>query len=350
MENDLKKAEEDKQRLEAKNQRLRAQSQWPPQPANGETRTLEQEAASKFVYQWSNGPPQRPPPHPQQQPPPQPQQQPPQPQLQRQSLDNTQSTMTGLANRFQTLTVSPVAQVLQQLGAQAQTNRSYQPTARLHLAPAEEQHIKSMSDQMETKAENVQLSATLIAPMEKMQRITNADFSTEIADLKNTAAYSVDKLLTQTQQIKQVQTLANKFKVTVPMPIIEPEPYGFVRDHYTFDLKHIHNRVTQFDPDKNPDQCFAIFVQELNDVAQGQYLQEYHWIIMFQNLLRGEARKEFNKCRTNKYTLNQTVEYLGKLFTSNKTIEDDKRELEAFARKPNEDLTQCMARYSGKIR
>ena len=133
------------------------------------------------------------------------------------------------------------------------------------------------------------------------------------------------------------------------MPIIKPEPYGFVRDHYTFDLRHIHNRVTQFDLDENPEQCFAIFMHELNNVAQGQYPQEHHWIIMFQNLQRGEARKEFNECRTNKYTLNQTVEYLGQLFTSNKTIEDDKRELEAFARKPNEDLTHCMARYSGKI-
>ena len=65
------------------------------------------------------------------------------------------------------MTVSPAAQVLQQLGAQAQVNKSYQPTARLHLAPAEEQHIKSMSDQIETKAENVQLSASLIAAIEK---------------------------------------------------------------------------------------------------------------------------------------------------------------------------------------
>ena len=84
---------------------------------------------------------------------------------------------------------------------------------------------------------------------------------------------------------------------------------------------------------------FLVFMHELNDVAQGQYLNKNHWVIMFQNLLKGEARKEFSECRSNKYTLNQTVEYLGQLFTSNKTIEDDKRELEAFACKPGEYLT-----------
>ena len=345
MENDLRKAAEDKQKMEAEIQRLQAQSQRPPPRANADARTQEQESTRDFVYQWSNGQqPRVPQPQPQPQRPPQPLPQ------QRQNLDNTQSTMTGLANRFQTMTVSPATQVLQQLGVQVQVNKSYQPTARMHLAPAEEQHIKVMSDQIDTKAENVQLSASLIAAMEKMQRVTNADFSAEIEEIKTNTAYAVDKLLTQKQQITQVQTLANKFKVTVPMPIVEPEPYGFVRDRHAFDLKNIHNRVPQFDPDKNPDQCFALFMQELNDIAEGQYLQEYHWIVMFQNLLRGEARKEFNECRANKCTLNETVEYLGQLFTSNKTIEDDKRELEAFARKPQEDLTRCMARYSGKIR
>ena len=118
----------------------------PPPPAtHTDTRTPEQAAAREFVYQWSNGTQQRssPPQLPPQQPP-----QPPQP-PQPQNLDNTQSTMTGLANRFQTLTVNPVTQVLQQIGIQSQVGKGYQPMARLHLAPAEEQHIKSMSDSIE---------------------------------------------------------------------------------------------------------------------------------------------------------------------------------------------------------
>ena len=169
--------------MEAEIQKLKVQSQRPPQPTHGGARTPEQEAARDFVYQWGNGTQQRPPPS--RLPPSQPQ--PSQPPSQQQNLDNKQSTMTGLAHRFQTLTVSPVTQVLQQIGVQVQTNKSYQPTARLHLAPAEEQHIKSMLDSIETKAKNVHLSATLIAAMEKMQRITNEDFSAEISELKSTA-------------------------------------------------------------------------------------------------------------------------------------------------------------------
>ena len=91
MENDLKKAAEDKQKMEAKIQRLKAQSHQPPPATNAEARTPEQEAARDFVYQWSNGPQQRPPP---------PQQPPQQPQPQRQNLDNTQSTMTGLCQQI----------------------------------------------------------------------------------------------------------------------------------------------------------------------------------------------------------------------------------------------------------
>ena len=334
LENEAKKAAEEKQRLAEEIQRLRSQQEQhllQPQPQT-ETRTPEQIAAKDFVYQWSNGPQQRHPPQ------------------ARQNLDNTQSTMTGLANQFQRLAVDPVQQVLQQLGVQAKANKSQQPTPQIHLVPAEEQHVKVMEHQKDNQAENVQFMATILAYMKAAQPTAAFDMAPIIAQMESTAAHSVNKLITQQEQLSQVQTLAGRFKNIVPMPLVEQEPPGFVRDRYTFDLKNIHNRVSQFDPDKNPDQCFTVFMHELNDVAQGQYLNENHWVIMFQNLLKGEARKEFIECRSNKYSLNQTVEYLGQLFTSNKTIEDDKRELETFARKSGEDLTRCMARYSSKIR
>lgn len=265
-------------------------------------------------------------------------------------MDNTQSTMTGIANQFKQMAVDPVQQVLQQLGIQAKQQQAQQATPQLHLVPAEEQHVKVLEKQKDNQAENVQMMAAVLAFMKASQPTATFDMSPIIAQIENAATHSVSQLLTEQKQLEQVQTMANRFKNTVPMPLIEEEPFGFVRDRYTFDFKNIHNRVSPFDLDKNPDQCFTVFMHELNDVARGQYLNENHWVIMFQNLLKGEARREFIECRSNNYTLNQTVEYLGQLFTSSKTIEDDKRELEAFARKPGEDLTRCMARYSSKIR
>ena len=332
LENEAKKAAEEKQRLADEINRLRSQQQQPPPQPQMETRTPEQIAARNLVHQWSHEPQQRP--HTQA----------------RQNLDNTQSTMTGLANQFQRMTVDPVQQVLQQLGAQAKLNRAQQATPQLHLVPAEEQHVRVMEEQKDNRAENVQFMAAMLAYMKAAQPTAAFDMTPIITQMENAAAHSVDKLLTKQEQLAQVQTLAGRFKNIVPMPLVEQEPPGYVRDRYTFDLKNIHNRVSPFDPDKNPDQCFTEFMHELNDVAQGQYLNDSHWVTMFQNLLKGEARKEFIECRSNKYTLNQTVEYLGQLFTSSKTIEDDKRELEAFARKPGEDLTKCMARYNSKIR
>ena len=340
LENEIKRAAEEKQQMAEELERLRRQQQQPPpqppprpppQPQT-EARTSEQTAARDFVWQWSQGAQQRPPPP------------------MRQTLNNTQSTMTGLANQFQQLTVDPVQQVLQHLGAQAQPIQVNQGIPQLHLAPAEEQHVKVMADSKDSRAEQVQIMAAVLAYMKAAQPTATFDAAPIIAQLENAASHSVTKLLTQQEQIAQVQKLASRYKTTVPMPLIEPEPPGFVRDRYMFDLRHIHTKVSPFDPEKNPDQCFAVFMHELNDIAEGQYLNESHWINMFQNLLKGEARKEFIECRTNKYTLNQTVEYLGQLYTSSKTIEDDKRELEAFARKPGEDLTRCMARYNSKIR
>ena len=103
--------------------------------------------------------------------------------------------------------------------------------------------------------------------MKAAQPTASFDMTPIIAQMENTAAHSVNRLLTQQGQLTQVQTLAGRFKNSVPMPLVEPEPPGFVRDRYTFDLKNIHNRVSQFNPDKNPDQCFMVFMHKMNDVA-----------------------------------------------------------------------------------
>ena len=144
-----------------------------------EMRTPEQPAARDFVHQWSNGPQQRLPPQ------------------ARPNLDNTQSTMTGLAKQFQQMAVDPVQQVLQQLGAQAQLNKAQQVTPQLHLVPAEEQHVKVLEEQKDNQAENVQFMAAMLAFMKAAQPTASFDMTPIISQMENTATHSVNKLLTQ---------------------------------------------------------------------------------------------------------------------------------------------------------
>ena len=324
MRNEMQKKEDDRQREREERQKVEYElARLKGQQPHADPRTQEQAATRQFVQQWTQGTHNRP------------------------QLNNTQSTMTGLANQFQRLAVDPVNNVLQNLGATAKAITETKPIGRLHLAPAEEQHIKAISERTEKDAQHLDTQASVIAALQILN--TQGQFTPIIEHMSNTAQQSAAQLLSTKQQITKVTNLANRFTVTVPKPLIEPAPYGFVRDREVLDLRHIDKRVPHFDPDKDPNRCFAKFMHELNKVAKGQYLQEHNWFAIFQNLLRGEARDEFNTCQENDYSIEQTVEYLGKLYTRTKTIEDDKRELETFARKPNEDINRVMARYSSKV-
>jgi hypothetical protein len=90
-------------------------------------------------------------------------------------------------------------------------------------------------------------------------------------------------------------------------------------------------------------------MKDLIYVTRDEYFQEKHWDAMLQNILKGEAREVYSNCKQNNYTLDQTIEYLGSLYTRSKTIEDDKKGLETFTRKQNEDLPRVMSRYCSKV-
>jgi hypothetical protein len=335
LQNELLKDREARKKMEEDLARIASQPPQPSQqPPPTNNRTAEQQAAREYVHQWARSGPSQPP-----QtggPPPQ--------------LDNTQSTMTGLANQFQKITLDSVNNVLSQIGASARRANENKPTTRLHLAPAEEQHIKMIEEQSNTDAQIIEQQAVSLIMAKAMQQLLPVDMEPIIAQIQNSATQATQKLLNKKKQISNVTQLADRFTVTVPMPIIETPPYGFVRDRDTLDLRNIDKRVAHFNPDADPDRCFATFMSELNTLARNQYLQEHNWFAMLDTLLRGEAKTEYQECRRNDNTLEETIQHLGLLYTRSNTIDDDKRDLESFARKPKEDLSRAMARYTGKIK
>jgi hypothetical protein len=103
-----------------------------------DVRTPEQAETREFVRQWAHGPP---PPR-QTGPPP--------------AHNQTQSTTAGLINDFHKINIDPIATVMEQLGVKAQAQANTKLPERMHLKPAEEQHIKTITDMSEEKAHDLQ--------------------------------------------------------------------------------------------------------------------------------------------------------------------------------------------------
>ena len=338
LENELNRAQAairdtvaDKVKLEAENAKLKLQ-QPPPRM---EQRTREQDDAREYVQQWTNDAQRRRIP------------------ADQANLDNTQSTVTRLAQDFRGLAVDPIGKVLKDLGVNIPNTSEPKPerptTARMHLVPAEEQQIKNFTTQNAQEAQNLTTQAALIATLKQLNADNGGKYQQLIQTITDSARAAAQQLVDNQAQIAKVKALAERFNTVVPIPIIEPEPYGFIRDRMSFDIRNIKDRVPPFDPDKEPNRCFSTIMEDLMAIAEGEYLQEKHWFTMFENILKGEARQEYSTGRKNKWSLTKIVEHLGSLYAHTKTIEDDKRELEAFARKPKEEIGRAMARLRGKI-
>ena len=230
--------------------------------------------------------------------------------------DMTQSTSTDLVNQFQSLTVDPVKNVLEQLLAEARISVASKPIEGLYLASTNEEYLS-------IREQNLALQAVLLAALKKfISSIPSATNSIQpiIEHLSQTTKHSAERIVTSQAQITKAKLLADRFKV--PMPIIVPKPYGFVRDRELFDIRYINKRMPVFDPDKEPNRCFSEIMWELIAMTEGQYVQEREWLIIFQYILRGEAREELSNCREYNYDLQQTVEYLGILYTRSKTAKE----------------------------
>jgi hypothetical protein len=328
MKNEVKKREE----LLAEERRLRLQQEQQLRARNQQdARTPEQAETREFVRQWTQGhpPPRQTGPAP--------------------AHNQTQSTTTGLINDFNKINIDPIATVLAQLGVKAQAQANIKLPERMHLKPAEEQHIKTITDMSADKTQELQRQAGLIAVLKHIDTALNLNLDPYIGFFTEQAAHSAENIIGTNAQISKVHTLADKFRVKVPKPVIIPEPPGFFRDRFAIDPLKVEKRLPPFDPDKEPNRCFAHLMKDLIYITKDEYFQERHWDAMLQNMLRGEAREEYSNCKQNNYTLDQTIEYLGSLYTRSKTIEDDKKELETFTRKQNEDLPRVMSRYRSKV-
>jgi hypothetical protein len=341
LENDVRRANEEKQKSERERQRIEAevarlrnqQPQIPtrapipdPQiPASG--RTPEQLAAREFVAQWSNGYPQ--------------------PQM---AHNDTQSTMTGLAGQFNNMHVNHAHEIEQMLERTADAATANIPVERLHLANSEDQHIKAFAQQVESNEMIYKSKIENIAMMKMMQNTSGTDMTLSIAEAMAEAQRLAIKLRKSKEQMKKVKALSEIFNVEIPQPIIRtPPPGSNIRRGDGPNLKYIEKRVPAFDPDKDPNACFKIFMEDLNEIASDQYYSEGDWRAIFDCLLRGETRYEYKQCLRNGKTFMYIVQHLGKMYTKKKSIEDEQKELEKFARRPQEDLIKAMGRYETQI-
>ncbi len=216
---------------------------------------------------------------------------------------------------------------MQQFGVKAQAQMTTKMPERMHLKRAEEQHNKTIADISAEKSHDLQWQAGLIAVLQHLNNALDVNLDPFIGFFTDKAAHSAENIIGTNAQISKVQSLADKFWVRVLKPVIVQEPPGFFRDRFAVDPLKIEKRVPPFDPDKEPNRCFAHLMKDLIYVTKDEIFQEKHWDSMLQNILKGKASEEYSNCKQNNYTDDQTIENLGSLYTRSKTIEDDKKEL-----------------------
>ncbi len=186
--------------------------------------------------------------------------------------------------------------------------------------------------------------------MRMMQNTTGTDMSSSINAALVEAQRLAINLKKSKQQMNKVKALSEIFNVEIPQLIIQiPPPGSNIRRGDGPNLKYIEKRVPAFDPDKDTNACFKIFMEDLNEIASEQYYTQGDWQAIFDCLLRGETRYEYKQCLRNGKTLQYIVQHLGKMYTKKKSIEDEQKELKKFARKPQEDLIKAMGRYETQI-
>jgi hypothetical protein len=335
LENEVRRKDEEKQRVEKELARMHAQQQQPhlppqpglpahtpPQQPNG--RTPEQMAARELVHQFSrNG--------------------------HHSAQNDTQSTMTGLANQFGNMNVNHVHEVSQILAQNATATNANKPVERLHLTNSEDQHIKMIAQQVERDEQHYNSQVQHIAAMRMMQQSSGMDMSSVINPAMAQAQDMAIQLQRSKEQMEKVKTLSRVFNAEIPLPVIKLPPPGVHRRGDGPNLKYIEKRVPVFDPEKDANACFKIFMEDLNEIAHEQYFTEGDWRALFDCLLRGEPRYEYKQCLRNGKSFQDIVKHLGKMYTKKKSIEDEQREVDNFTRKPKEELIKAMSRYETQI-
>jgi len=205
--------------------------------------------------------------------------------------------MTGLANQFGNLQVNHVHEVSQILAQTATATNANKPVERLHLTNSEDQHIKMITQQVERDEQHYNSQVQHIAAMRMMQQNSGMDMSLVINPAMIQAQEMAIKLQRSKEQMEKVKALSRIFNAEIPLPVIKPPPPGVhVRRGDGPNLKYIEKRVPVFDPDKDANACFKIFMEDLNENAHEQYFTEGDWRAIFDCLLRGEPRYEYKQC------------------------------------------------------
>jgi hypothetical protein len=161
----------------------------------------------------------------------------------------------------------------------ANTNK---PIERFNLASSEEQHIKAIAQQVESNERFYKLQINTIAMMRMMQATSGTDMSSSINAALLEAQQLAINLQRSKEQMRKVKALSQIFYVEIPKPIIQtPPPGSNIRRGDGPNLKYIEKRVPAFDPDKDPNACFKIFMEDLNKIASEQYYSEGNWGAIF---------------------------------------------------------------------
>ncbi len=124
----------------------------------------------------------------------------------RQAHNDTQSTMTDLANQFGSLHVNQVHEILQMISQAINGNK---PVERLNLAPEEQQQVKMIASQVDRDKKLYNSQIHSIASLKTLDVQTGTNLQHLLTPALQQAQESAAELQRNKEQMRKVKTLAS---------------------------------------------------------------------------------------------------------------------------------------------
>ena len=224
------------------------------------------------------------------------------------------------------------------------------PSTKLTLLPPQQQLIKNVSDGHALKQTQLELLMSNIEVMEQLSLVhPTIDFSGRLNRQRQQYITLSKELEIQQRQIAAANDIASKYKTTCPMPVYKTPPPDFRKDRSVTEMRNISKNISPFNPAMYPNMQLRHVWSRILQYASDNYLNEAEILRVLGASLIGEPLETFQTAEARGFNLKETIEELMTLYGSDTTLNDYKRELDAFARQPGESIRKTMVRYRNLI-
>jgi hypothetical protein len=148
----------------------------------------------------------------------------------------------------------------------------------------------------------------------------------------------------QQYEVDRAKQLSQKFKVSIAMPFIRPEPPGFSRRDDFFQPRNIRAGTIPFQPGSQHPNTFHDVWERILQFARGEFFQEHHFMRVLGFVLHGDALRTFNDLEAAGHGFKYILETLADIYATKRTLLEDQKAVDDFIRLKEEALDIAMKR------